>query len=47
MAQTLEISAIGHLEKGAYVLFGKYAIDQIAKSKLLDGLEAKVDQVMA
>ena len=34
------------LENGVYVLFGKYGIGVIAKSKLLDGFEVSVDDVM-
>ncbi len=34
------------LENGAYELFGKWGIGEIAKSKLLEGFEVKVDEIM-
>jgi len=42
-AKTIEIHA---LEKGAYVLLDRYGIGDIARSKLLDGFEAAVDDVI-
>jgi Uma2 family endonuclease len=35
------------LQKRTYKLFGKWGLGEIAKSKLLDGLEVSVDEVMA
>lgn len=35
------------LENGTYITFGKWGIGEIAKSKLLDGFEVKVDEIMA
>jgi len=34
------------LENGIYVLFGKWGIGEIAKSKLLGGFEVSIDKVM-
>jgi len=34
------------LEKGVYVTFGKWGIGETAKSKLLDGFEVIVDEIM-
>ena len=34
------------LENGTYVTFGKWGIGEIAKSKLLDGFEVSVDEIM-
>jgi len=41
--QTIEVFA---LENGTYVAFGKWGIGEIAKSKLLDGFEVSVDEIM-
>jgi Uma2 family endonuclease len=38
--------AIYALENGIYELFGKWGIGEIAKSKLLDGFEVSIDNVM-
>ncbi|MGB9596831.1 MAG: Uma2 family endonuclease [Candidatus Poribacteria bacterium] len=42
-AQTIEVY---NLTKGAYVPYGKWGIGEIAKSKLLEGFEVKVDDIM-
>lgn len=42
--QTIEVFT---LENGTYITFGKWGIGEIAKSKLLDGFEVKVDEVIA
>ena len=41
--QSIEVFA---LEKGAYILFGKWGIGETAKSKLLDGFAVNVDELM-
>jgi len=42
-AKTIEVYV---LENGTYILFGKYGVGEVAKSKLLDGLVVRVDDVI-
>ncbi|MDQ1317155.1 MAG: hypothetical protein QG588_806 [Candidatus Poribacteria bacterium] len=42
--QTVEVFT---LENGAYKIFGKCGPGEIAKSKLLDGFEVSIDEIMA
>jgi Uma2 family endonuclease len=41
--QTIEIFTLEH---GNYSLFGKWGLGEIAKSKLLDGFEVSIDEIM-
>ena len=41
--QSVEIYALEH---GNYSLFGKWGTGEIAKSKLLDGFEVSIDEIM-
>ena len=42
-AKTIEVYV---LENSTYILFGKYGVGEVAKSKLLDGLVVRVDDVI-
>ncbi|HGE69650.1 TPA: Uma2 family endonuclease, partial [Candidatus Poribacteria bacterium] len=42
-AKTIEVYV---LENGTYILFGKYGVGEVAKSKLLNGLVVRVDDVI-